>query len=424
MCLPRKPTAVFPAAWFEPPERPLAIDVSAVTPTSEAPKRRRRLWELSPSAACPVLGVCLPLDVQRRLMSKCGIDAQDRSEYEVHQIAVTECRRRSALAEHVERWLDERFGGVVRRLKAVQDEGELTQRWRQARQGPGWPATMWAVLTHPSCRLPLENEVLGDVHMMQHQVGMVTRVEQQRWEALQHKLEHSQAEAKHWQARWQEAQREAQRRLELAQKEELALRGQVAALQAQCAALQQRLQLGGCLDVQASERLQAEVRQLREENQSLRRMLRAAARQQAKEAPEREAERAEMPLAEMAEPLKQGWVIMGPQVVQGLPKRVACVGGRAAQLPAYRAVVEAHGLELLHHDGGDEDSINQLPATLAAADLVICQVGCVSHNAYWRVKDHCKRQGKPCVFVESASRSALERAMSRVIAAWPRPAAA
>jgi hypothetical protein len=28
MCLQRKPTAVFPAAWFQPPAEPVAIDVS------------------------------------------------------------------------------------------------------------------------------------------------------------------------------------------------------------------------------------------------------------------------------------------------------------------------------------------------------------------------------------------------------------
>jgi len=48
---------------------------------------------------------------------------------------------------------------------------------------------------------------------------------------------------------------------------------------------------------------------------------------------------------------------------------------------------------------------------LQSADLVICQVGCISHNAYWRVKEHCKRHGKLCLFVETPSRSALERVL-------------
>ena len=31
---------------------------------------------------------------------------------------------------------------------------------------------------------------------------------------------------------------------------------------------------------------------------------------------------------------------------------------------------------------------------------VICQTGCVSHGAYWRVRDHCTRTGKECVLVD------------------------
>lgn len=65
----------------------------------------------------------------------------------------------------------------------------------------------------------------------------------------------------------------------------------------------------------------------------------------------------------------------------------------------------------MHHDGGEEESANRLGNQLQAADVVICQVGCISHGAYWRVKDHCKRTGKPCLFLETPSRSALERAL-------------
>ena len=90
---------------------------------------------------------------------------------------------------------------------------------------------------------------------------------------------------------------------------------------------------------------------------------------------------------------------------------VLCVGGRAASVPVYRKLIERTGGRFLHHDGGDEQGVTQLESTLSAADLVICQTGCVSHDAYWRVKDHCKRTGKRCVFVETPSRAALQRAL-------------
>jgi hypothetical protein len=109
-----------------------------------------------------------------------------------------------------------------------------------------------------------------------------------------------------------------------------------------------------------------------------------------------------------------------PAAGRGAPladQAVLCVGGRTASVPLYRRLVEDQGARFLHHDGGEEHSASQLESTLAAADLVICQAGCVSHNAYWRVKDHCKRTGKRCVFVETPSRAALERALADAVQA-------
>lgn len=53
-------------------------------------------------------------------------------------------------------------------------------------------------------------------------------------------------------------------------------------------------------------------------------------------------------------------------------------------------------------DSTKEESVelSGLEASIVAADLVICQTGCLSHGAYWRVQDHCKRTGKTCMLVE------------------------
>ncbi len=94
-------------------------------------------------------------------------------------------------------------------------------------------------------------------------------------------------------------------------------------------------------------------------------------------------------------------------------KAVLCVGGRSGNIANYRDIIERVGGRFAHHDGGLEDNQNLLDASLAAADLVICQTGCISHNAYWRVKDFCKRTGKRCVFVENPSASSLARGLEQ-----------
>ena len=81
---------------------------------------------------------------------------------------------------------------------------------------------------------------------------------------------------------------------------------------------------------------------------------------------------------------------------------VLCVGTQGPHAAVAQRVVEMVGGHFLHHDGladGDEHGAEALEASLVAADLVICQTGCVSHGAYWRVQDHCRRTGKQCVLV-------------------------
>lgn len=55
-----------------------------------------------------------------------------------------------------------------------------------------------------------------------------------------------------------------------------------------------------------------------------------------------------------------------------------------------------------------------LDASLKAADLVICQTRCVSHDAYWRVQDQCKRTGKQCVLVAQPHVMPIVRRLSEI----------
>ncbi len=78
-------------------------------------------------------------------------------------------------------------------------------------------------------------------------------------------------------------------------------------------------------------------------------------------------------------------------------RAVLCVGGDDSTAGLARQLVESTGGRFLTLEGEEA----ALEANLRAADLVICQTGCISHDAYWRVRDHCKRTGKQCVLVDS-----------------------
>jgi hypothetical protein len=79
---------------------------------------------------------------------------------------------------------------------------------------------------------------------------------------------------------------------------------------------------------------------------------------------------------------------------------VLCVGGLTGARNHYRAEIETRSGRFFHHDGGREDNLHRLTPMLAAADIVICASGNISHNAYHLVKTTCKKLGKPCVLVK------------------------
>ena len=83
-------------------------------------------------------------------------------------------------------------------------------------------------------------------------------------------------------------------------------------------------------------------------------------------------------------------------------KSVLCIG-RARAAGATQRLVEQAGGRYLHQDGRRMHGGGAFEASLRAADLVICQTGCLSHDAYWRVQDHCRRTGKPCVLLGQAT---------------------
>ena len=385
-----------------------------------AGSRRRRLWELDGHAHCPVIGVCLPIAVLRRVIDKAVGGQAIGDDYEMHCAAVAECKRRSVIAEAAQRELDRRYTVALRQAAQAKTSDALTAWWREASAGKDVAGALWAVLTHARCDSLLEHRVLGDMHMLQHQVGMTARVDLARVEALE---DENALLARELAAAQQRCTRQAAEHARLAdqrQTELVRLRAELVVRDTALAQLREQL---GVLEAAAPGlgsrfELAREARAQDERIQALQRSL-----LQAQQEAERQRERADEAVAEWqhrdgqraVEPGEDEGAGVAQNTLAALQHRaVLCVGGRTSIVPVYRQLVERTGGRFMHHDGGDEDSAAKLDSTLAAADLVICQTGCISHDAYWRVKDHCKRTGKRCVFVDTPSRAGLERALGEV----------
>jgi len=372
-----------------------------------AGSRRRRLWELGGHAHCPVIGVCLPMAALRRLARKVLGGDPVADDYELHCGMVGDCKTRTRMAEAVQRELDRRFMLPLRRAAAAKTAEALATWWLAQAASKDLPGALWATLTHARCTPLFEQQVLGQIHMLQHQVGMATREELGRVEALlddNHQLQRQLAEAQRRNTR--QAAEHAER-VEALQAEVMRQRGQRLAADSSLALLREDLQTlrEAVPDLDSRSALAQRSAEQAERISTLQRAL-----QQARAEIDGLSARA---VALPAPPPLPAETAVAPPVALD-NRAVLCVGGRTASVPVYRRLVEGCGGRFLHHDGGEEHSAAQLDSTLAAADLVICQAGCVSHNAYWRVKDHCKRTGKRCVFVETPSAAGLQRALADI----------
>lgn len=375
---------------------------------AEPGSRRRRLWDLDSATHCPLLGVCLPIDGLRRLIAKVQPAHRDDDDYRLHCLAVAECKRRGGLSEAMHKALEARFVLAVRQLAVLRSTQALAEAWRERRDDERMPGALWATLTHPRCDTALEDQVLADVHMLQHQLGAAQRVDRARFEALQAENTALRAEAEGLRRRAQAHGAALQARLERAQAQTMQLRAEAIGRDTALAALHDELRTlqAQAPGLKARAELARRVQQQAERIVELQRQLRL----QQPIAPREPDPAPGVPVQPDA-----GAVAAAEVSPPALGDRaVLCVGGRPASVPLYRHIVERCGGRFLHHDGGDEHGVHRLDATLSAADVVICQTGCVSHDAYWRVKDHCKRHGKRCVFVESPGSASLKRALAEL----------
>lgn len=421
MCILKKQAVAAPLPWATHETSSFSRLIEADQPVAQSVKStgsaRRKLWQLSPNATCPVVGVCLRLPELVRLAKKVDIDTTDLSEYDLHITVVSECKNRTRLAEEVQRELESRFSLVVGNVRRIRTTEDLDAWCHQELAGAHLSGALWAALTHAKCTPELEYKLLGHVHMLQHHVGMVVRADHSQLEVLALRNSRLNAELQGARDRIAAQAAELSSRQQKWLIEERQLRGEAARLNSVLSRalsdaesfvratpdLGERLQLS-----ESNKQLQSQVRALQKELARYRDELAQERNNRKQEGTSRTEDQ-----DAWREPRTQNTLLGSPADGVALQDcTVLCVGGRTANIPIYREVVEHKGARFLHHDGGEEDSISKLSSDLTTADLVLCQVGCIGHNAYWRVKEHCKRHNKPCVFLKTPSRTALERALN------------
>jgi hypothetical protein len=102
--------------------------------------------------------------------------------------------------------------------------------------------------------------------------------------------------------------------------------------------------------------------------------------------------------------------------------RVLCVGGRARQLPALRALVEDRGGRFAHATGDAAGDAAYLAGMLSSCDVVMLHAALVPGDTVRQVDAHCRRAGVPCIRLERLCVRGFRQGLLEALDA-PRPAA-
>ncbi|MCB1936888.1 MAG: DUF2325 domain-containing protein [Nitrosomonas sp.] len=104
-------------------------------------------------------------------------------------------------------------------------------------------------------------------------------------------------------------------------------------------------------------------------------------------------------------------------------KSVLCVGGQIRLYPAYRQIVEDAGGQFMSFHGADNatdaagSDLSDLYTLLNQADMIICPIDCIRHDAFFVVKEYCEHSSKPCVMLDKSRITAFYNGI-RMLQKW------
>ena len=394
--------------------------------------RRKKIWQLDTPFHCSIIGTCLSVKELKLLSRKLGVGVQaPLTDYALHQSFVAIAKASSYATRRLNKFLDQKYRALIRRFSRVHVRSELAGLWEAAMTGQELAGAYWALLTHPSASAELLDRMYGDIHMLSHSVVAGRHVETQELHRLQGlnndlygQLSKTQSRA-HAQIAEKEATirqlREALLQTQVIEKKLKETQQRLVEVEREPGLLQLKEQLAEAAIQSDNLRQQAEHAESKAKEWQ-QRFIQQDENYESLQA-QTEALRAERDAMEAA--LDK---ILSPDC-QACEEQDRCasnkdlcgrcilyVGGRTRQCARFRVLVEQQNGRFIHHDGGLHDGPSRLNSILPQADIVLCPLDCVSHDAANRVKQFCKYNGKKLILLPRSSLAAFVQGLNDIAA--------
>ncbi len=375
-------------------------DAGADEPGSPDGKRRWAIWEVPGNLQCSIIGTCLSqvdiLKLARRLDLQIDPGTAD---YDIHAHFVREVSQYGKTSRLVQKELERRFSGMVRRVGRLSNEAELVALWQSAYASGQIPGAYWALTTHTHVSVDLRKRAFGEVHMLSHVLGRTTHATALKAADLSARLAEYEDKLIRQADRHKRAIEWRDRQIAALTADLLAARGQKQTTPENPLNVDRRTKRTARLLVSRERALisaRQRARDMESQNANLHgriRKLELAARRAM-----RVAELGSCPGANACE-------------LKLPPRRVLYLGGRPSAIDRLKSIDGETNAEMFHHDGGPEQTVDLIDGLITRCDAVFCPVDCVSHGACERAKALRRKFEKPFVPLRSSGASSFKRAL-------------
>ncbi|MEM7424835.1 MAG: DUF2325 domain-containing protein [Pseudomonadota bacterium] len=360
--------------------------------------KRIHLHELG-SWCCSIIGTCLSHDDLMVLARKWNVKISEGARmFDVHGFFVKEAGRKTDISAGLQKLLDKRYRGFVKRISKITDYEDQVRFWNDSVNDGFVAGAYWALVSHTHVAEDLQSQVFGEVHMMSHLMGGSAQRIVGAAAEIQDRME--QMERQH--DRWSAQARQAIERRDT-----------------------QILKLQNKLDEVRKAQIEVEIRKEPENAKMADRASRLllkreraliASRTKNRQL-EGEVETLKLQLEQMRARRQNGAAAIDDgsarRPARGLcGKAVLYLGGRASSIVHMRRTAEELEVELLHHDGGLEQSAQLIGELVERCDAVVCPVNCINHQACLKAKRICKRLNKPFMPIASTGQRGFNQALS------------
>lgn len=386
-----------------------------------------QFYQISSLLKCPVIGVCLTLGEQRKLVRKGGkTNVASSQPFDVHEILVNLTSDSSYLSRQTNALLRKKYelqAAPLRRLDLV----SFMKHWDAVFTTGNYAVALWAAATRPDLPLTLHRHIFGCVHMDMHEALGNKRQHDEQVRLLRQERIFTAEKMKHAKVGLAQVCKELRvltrehacllRQKELLQAENQHLKARLTAEKTRPESASHTINAALLLHVEALERSRKEAEQQAEEwaakyslaveEGEIHRSLAMELQQQVlvlmgvSETCAACQDSCSAPCVTCSEPCNE---------CELCPRRILMVGGKSNMEALYRQVVEAKGDAFEYHDGY-LGGVNTLKTSLQKADIVLCPVTCNSHRACLLVKNLCKKYKKPVHMMSSFSLSAVSRVL-------------